>query len=177
MLTPVIPVVEPITGRESSTDLTKPLNALSQCYRAINTRDLGLLAENWEPSPEIVMDNPIGGIRRGWPQIRAAYEQLFGGPPAYTFELWDYTVHQTADAFWVIGRERARVSAPGSPPFALHIRTTRLFRRQPGGRWKQAHHHGSIDDPHALAAFQNFFNDMATVHVEPGIMADAKDEK
>ncbi|MDQ2802483.1 MAG: nuclear transport factor 2 family protein, partial [Pseudomonadota bacterium] len=35
----------------------------------------------------------------------------------------------------------------------LAIRTTRLFRRA-GGRWRQVHHHGSIDDPALLVAYR-----------------------
>jgi hypothetical protein len=36
----------------------------------------------------------------------------------------------------------------------LAIRTSRLFRRAPGDRWHQVHHHGSIDDPQLLADYQ-----------------------
>jgi hypothetical protein len=34
----------------------------------------------------------------------------------------------------------------------LQIRTTRIFAY--AGTWVQVHHHGSIDDPAALAAYQ-----------------------
>jgi hypothetical protein len=33
------------------------------------------------------------------------------------------------------------------------IRTTRIFRFR-NGRWRQVHHHGSIDDAQLLAAYQ-----------------------
>lgn len=34
------------------------------------------------------------------------------------------------------------------------IRTTRIFRRVESRRWKQAHHHGSIEEPQIPAAYQ-----------------------
>jgi ketosteroid isomerase-like protein len=36
----------------------------------------------------------------------------------------------------------------------LAIRTTRIFRRDGSGRWRQVHHHGSIEDAKLLAAYQ-----------------------
>jgi hypothetical protein len=35
----------------------------------------------------------------------------------------------------------------------LAIRTSRVFKKI-DGRWKQVHHHGSIDDPELLARYQ-----------------------
>lgn len=35
----------------------------------------------------------------------------------------------------------------------LEIRTTRYLRYE-AGRWQQYHHHGSVDDAAALAAYQ-----------------------
>src|ERR671929_995755 len=101
----VTPVSEPVTGREPWSDLTQPLAALAQFYRALNTRDLALLQENWEDSPEAAMDNPLGGIRRGWAEIRTVYERPFQNPPTVRFEVWDYTRHATGDVLWVVGRE------------------------------------------------------------------------
>lgn len=157
------PVSEPITGREPWFDLTQPRAALAQFYRALNTRDLGLLQENWEDSREAAMDNPLGGICRGWTEIRAVYERLFRSTAAFRFEFWDYTLHQTADVFWVVGRERGTFAPPGTPPLDLSIRTTRLFRCDPLGRWRQAHHHGSIDQPSLLAAYQRAVLERADV--------------
>jgi phage gp16-like protein len=37
----------------------------------------------------------------------------------------------------------------------LSIRTSRVFAFQPNHGWRQMHHHGSIDDPAALAAYQD----------------------
>lgn len=99
------------------------------------------------------MDNPLGGIMRGWPNIRAVYERLFAMKGSYRFEFWDYTLHQTREVFFVVGRERGRIETErGSFDFA--IRTTRLFTRE-GSGWRQLHHHGSIDDPEMLSKYRS----------------------
>lgn len=147
----VVRIQEPVTGREQTADPAQPQYALAQFYRALNARDLTLMEKNWEGSPEAAMDNPLGGIKRGWLEIRRTYEALFNASWAYSFEFWDYTLHRGADVFWVVGRERGRLSREGET-LDLAIRTTRLFRWD-GGRWRQAHHHGSIEDPQMLARY------------------------
>jgi hypothetical protein len=144
-------IQEAVTGREQIADPAQPQFALAQFYRALNARDLPLMEQNWESSAEAAMDNPLGGIKRGWPEIRATYEGLFKSPWAYSFEFWDYTTHRSADVFWVVGRERGRMSKEGEA-LDLAIRTTRLFRWN-GERWRQVHHHGSIEDPEMLARY------------------------
>lgn len=147
----ISPIQEPVTGREPPGDPAEPGCALAQFYRALNTRDLALMEQNWERSPEAAMDNPLGGIRRGWREIRRTYEALFGAPWSYAFEFWDYTLHRSPEVFWVVGRERGRLWRQGEM-LELAIRTTRLFRRSESG-WHQAHHHGSIEDPQMLARY------------------------
>jgi ketosteroid isomerase-like protein len=144
-------IQEPVTGREQISDPAQPPYALAQFYRALNARDAVLMEQNWDASPEAAMDNPLGGIRRGWLDIRQTYEALFNTPWTYAFEFWDYTLHRSTDVFWVVGRERGRITK-ADETLDLAIRTTRLFRWD-GGRWRQIHHHGSIDDPQMLASY------------------------
>lgn len=144
-------IQEPVTGREQLADPAQPQYALAEFYRALNGRDLSLMEQNWESSSEAAMDNPLGGIKRGWREIRQTYEALFNASWAYSFEFWDYTRHRSTDVFWVVGRERGRLSKEGEA-LDLAIRTTRLFRWS-GGRWRQVHHHGSIEDPQMLARY------------------------
>lgn len=151
---PPIPEQEPITGHEELGDLAAPVQALAQFYRAFNARDLELMEANWDPSPGAVMDNPLGGIVRGWSEIRKVYERVFSGRRRVQVEFHDYTLHVLGEAFCAVGRERGTLAAEGTrPELRLAIRTSRLFRRT-GGRWRQLHHHGSIDDPELLAAYQ-----------------------
>lgn len=145
-------IKEPITGREDLGDLSKPAAALAQFYRAFNGRDLALMAENWADVEDIAMDNPLGGIRRGWPAVRSVYERLFNSGARVTVEFHDYTLHRCGDVFYAVGRERGLFKTPAAT-LDLAIRTSRVFRRL-DGRWRQVHHHGSIDDPQLLEAYQ-----------------------
>lgn len=64
----------------------------------------------------------------------------------YRFEFYDYTLHETGDLFYVVGRERGELDV-GGRPMRVAIRTSRVFQRNGDGRWRQVHHHSSIDDP------------------------------
>ena len=144
--------VAPITGRETLGKLDEPIHALAEFYRAFNERDLGLMAENWANSADVAMDNPLGGIMRGWQQIQSVYERIFQGKARVQVEFYDYTLDVIGDAFYAVGRERGTFES-GTRKLDLAIRTTGIFRRL-GDRWRQVHHHGSIDDPRLLAAYQ-----------------------
>ena len=145
-------VKEPITGREDLGDLTSPQQALSQFYRAFNARDMEMMAQNWTHSEDIVMDNPLGGIKRGWSQIEPVYARIFDAPAVVYVEFFDYTLHETSDLFYTVGRERGYLRT-GGEELALTIRTTRVFRKI-DGRWKQVHHHGSSEDLRLLSRYQ-----------------------
>lgn len=67
-------------------------------------------------------------------------------------EFYDYTLHQFGEVFYVVGRECGHVSTRGMR-LDMKIRTTRVFRFD-GTRWRQVHHHGSIEDSQLLAAYQ-----------------------
>jgi ketosteroid isomerase-like protein len=145
----------PITGREDVVDRSLPIHALSEFYHAFNNRDLDLTARNWDTSDVAVMDNPLGGISRGWPAIRAVYEKLFTGPNRVQVEFWDYSIIETTDCFIAVGRERGTLRTPDGAALELRIRTSRVFRRSADGEWRQVHHHGSMDDPDLLRAYQS----------------------
>jgi ketosteroid isomerase-like protein len=146
------PIQQAITGKEGQGDLSTPVQALVPFYRAFNAGDLRMMAENWASSESIAMDNPLGGIKRGWPEIRTVYESIFSGPAEVYVEYFDYTVHETAEMFYAVGRERGYFRQ-GDEEISLAIRTSRIFRKLQG-RWRQVHHHGSIDDPQLLARYQ-----------------------
>lgn len=65
-MTTAPPVQEAITGHEQRPDTGDPLSALTEFYRAINSRNLALMQQNWTNTDEATMDNPLGGIKRGW---------------------------------------------------------------------------------------------------------------
>jgi ketosteroid isomerase-like protein len=148
--------LDPITGYEDLRDLTHPRHALTQFYRAFNTRDILLMRHNWSPSEDISMNNPLGGIKRGWPEIRRVFERLFCGPARIAVEFHKYSLHVSGDIFYAVGRERGRFEGP-STIFEVAFRTTRIFRLQ-DHRWRQVHHHGSIEDPDLLDRYQFILN-------------------
>ena len=146
------PIQEAITGKEEQGDLSTPYRSLVQFYCAFNSGDMKTMSENWWQSDDIAMDNPLGGIKRGWEEIQSVYERIFNGPAEVYVEYFDYTIHETAEMFYAVGRERGYFRLAGEE-MTLAIRTSRIFRKV-NGSWKQSHHHGSIEDPQLLAKYQ-----------------------
>ncbi|GFO64046.1 YybH family protein [Geomonas paludis] len=142
----------PVTGKENKDELSPMLRALSQFYEALNSRDMELMSQNWLQGDEAAMDNPLGGIKRGWEEIRSVYERLFGSTSNYYFEFYDYTLHDAGELFYVVGRERGTFKT-GDIVLQMRIRTSRIFRLI-NGQWRQVHHHGSIEEPELLASYQ-----------------------
>jgi ketosteroid isomerase-like protein len=147
------PIQQPITGNEDISDLSRPEQALAQFYKAFNSRDLAMIDANFAASDEVAIDNPLGGIRRGVDVPHKMYEVVFKSPADVHVEFWDYTIDRVRDVFWAVGRERGTYR-DGDAVKDLNIRTTRVFRLI-DGRWRQVHHHGSIEDPKLLADYQS----------------------
>ena len=142
----------PITGSEDKQGLAEPIKTLSDFYAAFNNRDLGKMANNWAQTDEIAMDNPVGGIKRGWEEIKAVYERIFNGKAKVYVEFYDYTIHEQGEMFYAVGRERGEFRI-GETVVDLTIRTSRVFQLV-NGQWRQVHHYGSIDEPELLARYQ-----------------------
>ena len=148
----MIPIQQAITGKEDQGRLSLPYQALVQFYLAFNSGDMETMSENWAQSDDVAMDNPLGGIKRGWAEIEAVYRRIFDGPADVYVEYFDYTLHETTEMFYTVGRERGYFRLAGEE-IRLAIRTSRIFRKL-DGRWKQVHHHGSIEDPTLLARYK-----------------------
>ncbi|MGW4523513.1 YybH family protein [Amycolatopsis sp. NPDC004378] len=132
-------------GREGA------LAALESFYYAFNQRDLDAFRRVWTTDPLAQLNNPLGGILRGGDAITALYERVFTGPARVTVTFGDI-VEYSGDGHAVFaGRETGEYHV--TEPVPLSIRTTRCFAYE-AGRWVQVHHHGSIDDAEALAAYQ-----------------------
>ena len=147
------PVQEAITGKEQQGDLLFPYQALVQFYCAFNSGNMQMISENWAQSDEIAMDNPLGGIKRGWSEIQPVYERIFSGPAEVYVEYFDYTIHEATEMFYAVGRERGYFRL-GGEEIMLAIRTSRIFQKI-DGFWRQVHHHGSIENPQLLARYQS----------------------
>jgi hypothetical protein len=102
-----------ITGREMISDPREPLAALAEFYRAFNGGDLALMELNWDIVGDPVMDNPLGGIMRGWPAIREVYVRIFGGPARVSVALHEAMLQHHGEVFVAIGRERGELVRGG----------------------------------------------------------------
>ncbi len=121
-----IPIFKAITGNEELTTPNTPYGALSEFYRAFNARDLDLMAKNWLNSEDVSMDNPLGGIRRGWNEIASVYQRIFSGAASVRVEFFEYTIHHHGHTFLAVGRERGDFTA-GAVVLDLAMRTSRWF--------------------------------------------------
>jgi ketosteroid isomerase-like protein len=152
-MTPHNTIQQPVDGSDFSGDTTLPRQALAQFYKAFNSQDMVLMEQIWEQSEEAVLANPLGGIKRGWKEIRPVYERIFGSKTPVRVEFYDYTLPEFVDIFYAVGRERP-LTGSGESDLQVDIRTTRIYHRQVDGKWKLIHYHGSFDDAELLAKFQ-----------------------
>jgi len=141
-----------IDGDETRRADGSPLDALIEFYRAFNAADLAGLESVWLDFPTPSMDNPIGGIRRGWSEIAEGYTNLFQGQAKVHVTFHDYTSQGGDDWHLFVGRERGTCKTPAQT-LNVAFRTTRWFVRK-NGNWRQLHHHGSVEDPKMLADYQ-----------------------
>jgi len=146
------PIQKAITGNESFQDLTNPTEVLAQFYSAFNNQNFELMSQNWLQNEEIAMDNPLGGIKRGWDEIQSVYSRIFTGQAKVYVEFYDYTIVQFDGGFCAIGRERGYVQI-GQNKLELKIRTSRVYKLV-NKTYKQVHHHGSIESPELLKEYQ-----------------------
>lgn len=128
--------------------------ALESFYYALNNRDREALREDWSADPLAQLNNPVGGILRGGDAIAGLYARVFDGSMNVQVTFGDVVAYLGEAHAVFAGRETGGYTAPDGSAVPLEIRTSRYFRYQ-DGRWQQFHHHGSIDDPAAPAAYQH----------------------
>jgi hypothetical protein len=141
-----------VSGDERKRADGDAVDALIEFYRAFNTGDLKALEEVWLAGSEPSMDNPIGGIRRGWAEIAQGYSKLFEGPATVRVTFHDFTSQGGDDWHLFVGRERGACRT-ATEVLDVAFRTTRWFVHREGA-WRQLHHHGSVEDPKMLADYQ-----------------------
>jgi ketosteroid isomerase-like protein len=127
--------------------------ALETFYYALNNRDLDALRADWADSPLAQLNNPVGGILRGADAIGRLYGKIFSGAVNVQVTFTDVIAYEGREHAVFAGRETGSYTTGNSASLPLEIRTSRYFRYE-DGRWRQYHHHGSIDDPAALRAYQ-----------------------
>ncbi len=127
--------------------------ALETFYYALNSHDASTLEAVWGSVPSVLLYNPLGGIVRGRGEIGDLYRKVFDSGRGVQVSFVDVVEHVGPDHVLFVGRETGSYSGVDGTQVPLHIRTSRYFRWD--GEWRQYHHHGSIDDPSALAAYQS----------------------
>jgi ketosteroid isomerase-like protein len=84
---------------------------------------------------------PPGGIKVGWEEVRAGWEQAAQGRSEGQVSLDDLVVLPIADdvaytvGAYTVGTEHGQVNTIG-----VDQRVTTIYRRE-GGEWKVVHHH------------------------------------
>jgi ketosteroid isomerase-like protein len=127
--------------------------ALESFYFAWHHRDADALRAVWSDDPLAQLDNPVGGILRGGDAIAGLYHKVLAGPADLRVTFGDVVAYYGQGDAVFAGRETGSYTAADGTTIPLEIRTTRYFRYA-DGHWRQYHHHGSIDDPATLRAYQ-----------------------
>lgn len=141
-----------ITGTETKSGENSPIDALIEFYRAFNAGDMDGLKNIWVDGEEPSMDNPVGGIRRGWGSIEEGYSKLFQGSAEVHVTFHDFTSQGGTNWHLFVGRERGTCKMPDAS-MDVAFRTTRWFVLK-DRKWKLLHHHGSVESPEMLANYQ-----------------------
>lgn len=126
---------------------------LQTFYYALNNRSLELLDEVWDASPLVQLDNPLGGIVRGFQGIHDLYQKVVEGTVRVQVSFTDVIAYAAGEMIVFTGREIGTY-AVGTAIKDLEIRTTRIFVFTHDRGWRQIHHHGSIDNAQLLADYQ-----------------------
>ncbi|KAA2252885.1 nuclear transport factor 2 family protein [Solihabitans fulvus] len=125
-------------------------------YHAFNRRDLAVLRQVWSADPLAQLNNPLGGLLRGGDAIAELYARVFDGPARVMVTFGDIVEYADDTHAVFAGRETGTFTGRDGAELPLAIRTSRYFRYDPAaGRRAMLHHHGSIDDPVALRAYQD----------------------
>ncbi|MFQ5508533.1 MAG: YybH family protein [Leptospirillia bacterium] len=145
-----------LTGASRS-GMDGALAALTTFYCGFNGADADLLREVWAEADKVRLMNPVGGVLDGADEVAALYARIFTGGVRVWVAYSDVTAYMAGDMVVFAGRERGefqpRTDDGGGSPLPLSIRTSRIFAYI-DGRWRQVHHHGSIDDAELLAKYQ-----------------------
>ncbi len=123
-------------------------------YYAFNQRDMDVFADVWAEHELIQLNNPLGGILRGYEPISELYRGIFNGSAQVWVELHDIVEFRSEGMVVFAGREKGEFTK-GEVSIPLSIRTSRIVQWMGAGiGWKQVHHHGSIDDVWLMAEYQ-----------------------
>lgn len=109
----------------------------------------------WSEEKLTQLNNPVGGIIRSGPAITDLYRKIFASGMDVQVTFTDAAAYPGRGTAIFAGREFGTYVNADGEQTSIQIRTTRVFGwNDEHARWLQLHHHGSIDDPTALADYQ-----------------------
>lgn len=137
--------------------------ALETFYYALNNAELDTLSAVWADDDLVQLDNPVGGILRSRAAVTDLYRRIFASGIDVQVSFTDAATYLSDDTAVFAGREVGSYRDANDERVPLEIRTTRIFSWQHDlSRWAQQHHHGSIDSPEALDAYQTAVRQAST---------------
>jgi hypothetical protein len=157
---------EVITGQENI-DLLNDLRikALIKFYKAFNHQDIEAMNQVWYNSGNSIMNNPVGGMVKGYENIMEVYHRIFYGTVRVYVEFTRFEIFGDDQMFVAIGTENGHYVYKGRE-YKLNIRTSRIYMKG-HGIWWQVHHHGSIDNPVLLWQYQQAIRNGNKSNVNP----------
>lgn len=138
--------------------------ALETFYFGFNQRRTDILSFVWANESLVQLYNPIGGRVRGHGAIAEVYARIIGGQARVWVALSNIVEYATEQMVVFAGHEQGQCIV-GDETLLLSIRTSRVFVFTDRTGWRQAHHHGSIDDPQMLKSYQTLIDCSRTASV------------
>ena len=135
--------------------------ALETFYYSLNRKDLEVFRQIWMNRELVQLDNPSGGVVRGINPITDLYTGILRGTVQVSMDFFDIVEYSFESCVVFAGREHGEFAKNGKNLW-LEIRTSRVFAYD-DGRWRQIHHHGSIDQPNLLLSYQKLVRSKSTV--------------
>jgi hypothetical protein len=126
--------------------------ALESFYHAFNHENAELIGSVWADDPHVRLYNPVGGIVKGGKEATDRYRSLFAARRNAKVTFHDIIGYHVESMSLFAGREDLTVEIDGTRT-VVPVRTSRIFIYI-NGKWRQVHHHGSVDDPETLDWYQ-----------------------
>ncbi|MFC1706468.1 nuclear transport factor 2 family protein, partial [Planctomycetota bacterium] len=138
--TPVLPA-EAVhrTGRAKKPRVSV-LDVNKSFYRALESRDIGVIARIWANDGSVRCTQPNGVLLRGWEEVRRGFEQIFSSDRPHKIELTQVYAEESDSLAYVSLVERVAMPQ-ASRPRREHS-STNVFRNE-GGRWFMVNHHST----------------------------------
>ncbi len=110
-------------------------------YRAFESLDIRKMSQIWLHDKSVVCVHPGWQVKRGWDDIRASWEAIFGNTSYIEFKITDSLVTISEGCAWVVCTENLR-SVIGSDQTSTSILATNIFVLRDEA-WLMVHHHAS----------------------------------